>query len=46
VRTDPEPHYGVAVIEAEGALIDPDANGPKLTDLLEVQRRVIRIGLE
>lgn len=43
---DPEPHNRVAVVEAQGAVIDADANRPKLMDLLEVQRGVMRISFE
>jgi hypothetical protein len=46
VGADPEPDDGVIVIEAEGAVVSPDADGPKLTNSFEMQRRVMRIGFE
>ena len=49
VRTDPKPQNPVRLLRAQRSVTDPDAYRPKLavlSDFLEMQRPMMRIGLE
>jgi hypothetical protein len=46
VRSDPEPKHAVCNLPADSAVMQADSRGPKLAHLLEVKRRMSRVGLE
>ena len=46
VSTDPEPNKPVRCFHGHRAIAQPDANRPVAADLLEMQRRMIGIGLQ
>lgn len=46
VRPDPEPLYAALNIVAQGPVMDTDACRPEFSNTLEVQRRMMRVGLE
>ena len=44
MRSNPEPHDApVRTIDAENAIVKSDSAGPEAADLLEVERRMMRI---
>jgi len=46
VRPDPEPHQPVRRFRRNGPMMQPDTNRPVTTDSLEVERRMIGVGLQ
>jgi hypothetical protein len=40
MRSDPEPDYTVKDRDSQSAVMEADANRPKLSDLLEMQGRM------
>jgi hypothetical protein len=46
VSSDPEPTYPVRYFHTERAVVQPDANRAESSDRLELQRWVLRIGLQ
>lgn len=46
MRAYPDPENAVRRIDAERAIMEADADGSEATNSLEVERRVLRIGLE
>ena len=46
MRADPEPDNRTVIVQSEGSVVRADADGPELSYLLEVERWVMRIGLE
>jgi len=46
MRTDPKPNDAFARFDAQRTMREPDSYRPVLTDTLELQRRVTRIGFE
>jgi len=46
VRPDPDPEQVIAVLNGQGTVVETYANGPKLADFLEVERRMPWIGDE
>jgi hypothetical protein len=43
---DPKPQYSVGRFHTDGAVVQPDTGRPELTNFLEVELRMPRIGLE
>jgi len=49
MRADPKPEDGVSHIgrvDAEGSIAFTDSHGPEITDLFQMQRRMLWIGLK
>ena len=46
MRSYPDPENAVRDINAEGAIVEADADGAEATNPLEVQRRMLWVGLE
>jgi hypothetical protein len=46
VRADPEPEIIFVDLDSEGTVVEAYPNGPVLSNLLELQRRMARVALE
>ena len=47
MRTDPEPHQAaVWTVDAENAVVESDSARPEAADPLEVERRMMWVGLQ
>jgi hypothetical protein len=43
VRSDPEPHNILSLFHCKSAVMQTNSNGPESADLLESQRRMLRV---